>query len=63
VKSIPQVKNEPRNDSSPIRITDLWLLKRQVPCVEVGDRAIRILFEALEKLIAENTISTRDAWR
>lgn len=36
-----------------------WLLKRRLPHVVVGRRAVRIPRAALEKLIAENTIPAR----
>lgn len=32
-----------------------WLLRRQIPSVRVGKRAVRIPVDALEKLIVENT--------
>jgi excisionase family DNA binding protein len=38
-----------------------WLLRRKLPKVRVGDRAVRIPREALEKLIAENTVPIREA--
>ncbi len=37
-----------------------WLLKRKLPKVHVGERCVRIPREALEKLIAENTVPTRN---
>jgi excisionase family DNA binding protein len=33
-----------------------WLLKRKLPKVRIGDRAVRIPRTALDKLIAENTV-------
>jgi excisionase family DNA binding protein len=35
-----------------------WLLRRKLPRVRIGARSIRIPREALEKLIAENTVDT-----
>ncbi len=37
-----------------------WLLRRKLPRVRVGERAVRIPLEALEKLITENTIPARE---
>ena len=37
-----------------------WLLKRKLPHVRVGDRAVRIPRAALERLIVENTVPTRE---
>ena len=37
-----------------------WLLRRKLPRVRVGERAVRIPLEALERLIAENTIPAMD---
>lgn len=36
-----------------------WLLRRKLPRVRVGDRAVRIPREALEALIAAGTIPAR----
>jgi len=36
-----------------------WLLKRKLPRVRIGQRAVRIPLEAIEKLIIENTIPER----
>jgi excisionase family DNA binding protein len=36
-----------------------WLLRRKLPRVRVGDRAVRIPLEALERLVTENTIPAR----
>jgi excisionase family DNA binding protein len=33
-----------------------WLLKRKLRCVHVGGRAVRIPLDALEQLVAENTV-------
>lgn len=38
-----------------------WLLRRKLPRVKVGDRCVRIPREALEKLIADNTIPAHQA--
>ena len=38
-----------------------WLLRRKLPRVCVGGRAVRVPLEALEKLITENTIPAREA--
>ena len=40
-----------------------WLLRRMLPKVKVGERAVRIPREALENLIAENTVPTRQRRR
>jgi excisionase family DNA binding protein len=40
-----------------------WLLKRRLPKVKVGDRCVRIPRQALEELIAENTVPTRQRRR
>jgi excisionase family DNA binding protein len=40
-----------------------WLLRRRLPRVRVGTRSIRIPLEALEKLIADNTIPAREPRR
>lgn len=40
-----------------------WLLKRKLPKVHVGERCVRIPREALEKLIAENTVPMREPRR
>lgn len=37
-----------------------WLLKRKLPRVHVGDRAVRIPLEALERLITENTVPAQE---
>ncbi len=37
-----------------------WLLRRKLPRVRIGQRAVRIPLEALEKLIADNTIPARE---
>jgi excisionase family DNA binding protein len=37
-----------------------WLLRRKLPCVRVGVRAVRIPLEALEKLVSSNTIPARE---
>ena len=37
-----------------------WLLRRKLPKVRVGDRAVRIPLEALEKLITENTVPAKE---
>ncbi len=37
-----------------------WLLQRKLPKVRVSSRSVRIPREALEKLIAENTIPARE---
>jgi excisionase family DNA binding protein len=37
-----------------------WLLKRKLPRVHIGDRAVRIPVEALEHLIAVNTVPARE---
>jgi excisionase family DNA binding protein len=37
-----------------------WLLKRKLPRVYVGNRAVRIPLEALEQLITENTVPARE---
>lgn len=36
-----------------------WLLRRKLPRVRIGQRAVRIPREALEELIAEGTIPAR----
>jgi excisionase family DNA binding protein len=36
-----------------------WLLRRKLPCVRVGQRAVRIPIAALEKIIVENTIPAK----
>jgi excisionase family DNA binding protein len=36
-----------------------WLLRRKLPFVRVGARAVRIKLEALEGLISQNTIPAR----
>ncbi len=38
-----------------------WLLRRRLPFVRVGKRAVRIPLEALEGLISENLIPARGA--
>ena len=38
-----------------------WLLRRKLPRVRVGVRAVRIPLEALQKLVAENTIPARES--
>jgi excisionase family DNA binding protein len=40
-----------------------WLLRRKLPCVRVGQRAVRIPLAALEKLITENTIPAKEPGR
>jgi len=40
-----------------------WLLKRKLPRIRIGARSVRIPAEALEKLIAENTIPAREPRR
>jgi len=40
-----------------------WLLRRKLPCVHVGERAVRIPREALEQLIAENTVPAQERRR
>jgi len=40
-----------------------WLLRRKLPKVRVGARAVRVPREALEKLIAENTVPARQERR
>lgn len=37
-----------------------WMLKRKLPRVHVGDRAVRIPLEALERLVTENTVPVRE---
>lgn len=37
-----------------------WLLKRKLPSVRIGERAVRIPRAALEKLIAEGTVPARE---
>jgi excisionase family DNA binding protein len=37
-----------------------WLLKRKLPRVVIGGRAVRIPRAALERLIVENTIPARE---
>ena len=37
-----------------------WLLRRKLPFVRVGLRAVRIPLEALERLISESTIPARE---
>jgi excisionase family DNA binding protein len=37
-----------------------WLLRRKLPKVRVGDRAIRIPRAALDKLIREGTVPARE---
>jgi len=37
-----------------------WLLRRKLTSVRVGQRAVRIPLEALERLVAENTIPARE---
>lgn len=37
-----------------------WLLHRTLPSVRVGRRAVRIPLQALEKLIADNTVPARE---
>lgn len=36
-----------------------WLLRRKLPCVKIGNRAVRIPQASLEKLINDNTIPSR----
>jgi len=36
-----------------------WLLRRQLPFVRVGRRAVRIPKEALEGLVSENSVPAR----
>jgi excisionase family DNA binding protein len=38
-----------------------WLLRRRLPFVRVGKRAVRIPLEALEGLISENLIPARES--
>jgi excisionase family DNA binding protein len=38
-----------------------WVLKRKLPIVHVGERAVRIPLEALERLVVENTVPAREA--
>ena len=38
-----------------------WLLRRKLPFVRVGNRAVRIPREALEALISENFVPAREA--
>jgi excisionase family DNA binding protein len=37
-----------------------WLLRRKLPCVKVGERAVRIPLDALEQLISRGTIPARE---
>lgn len=37
-----------------------WLLKRKLSSVHVGNRAVRIPLEELERLIVENTVPARE---
>ncbi len=37
-----------------------WLLRRKLPKVRVGARAVRIPRDSLEKMIAENTVPARE---
>jgi excisionase family DNA binding protein len=37
-----------------------WLLKRKLPAVRIGQRAIRIPRAALEKLITDGTVPVRE---
>lgn len=37
-----------------------WLLKRKLPAVRIGQRAIRIPRVALEKLITDGTVPVRE---
>ncbi len=37
-----------------------WLLRRKLTRVRVGERAVRIPIDALDRLIAENTIPARE---
>jgi len=37
-----------------------WVLRRKLPHVRVGARAVRIPREALERLIVEGTVPARD---
>ncbi len=38
-----------------------WLLRRKLPKVRVSSRSVRVPRQALEKLIAENTVPAREA--
>jgi excisionase family DNA binding protein len=38
-----------------------WLLRRRLPRVLVGTRAVRIPLDSLERLVRENTIPAREA--
>jgi excisionase family DNA binding protein len=40
-----------------------WLLARKLPRVHVGERAVRIPLEALERLVTENTVPAREGDR
>ena len=40
-----------------------WLLLRKLPKVHVGARCVRIPREALERLVAENTVPVREGRR
>jgi excisionase family DNA binding protein len=40
-----------------------WLSKRKLPRVHVGERAVRIPLEALDRLIAENTVPAKEQSR
>lgn len=40
-----------------------WLLRRKLPRVRVGVRAVRVRLEALEKLVSNNVIPAREESR
>lgn len=39
-----------------------WLLKRKLPSVRIGERAVRIPRAALEKLIADGAVPARECY-